>query len=311
MLEAPCPKDVARIDEEACDEYRNLLEDKAFVLEGKAIEAYKLAYDKGIASPVAFAWGMKAGQALNRMKPNDYPVVEPPMSSSGEGTADSFNETEKEGRAAIMANPKDVQAQYVMARVFYLQHKWEAARLVLEEVLKTKPDDAQVLLWLGHTSRRLGQSDLALSYYRKAADLKPDLVDATDNTVRELIQRGELVDAEKYLNQLLKRAPQSIFSQLHLGNLKLLQKKLSEARQAYERVLALDSQNALAQYNLGLLFLQGKEIESDDLKRSEYALSVFEKYNSLAKPQGDDAEKVQKIIKSLKQRIELEKSRRK
>lgn len=84
MLGAPCPSDVAAIDEYACDEYIVLLEDKAAVLEEKALDAYVQAYDiatKAYDAPASLIDRIQA--ALNRLRPGKYQrvgnVIEKPV----------------------------------------------------------------------------------------------------------------------------------------------------------------------------------------------------------------------------------------
>lgn len=76
MLRAPCPKDVAVVDEYACDEYMVLLEDKAAVLEEKSLSAYKQAYEIAMSAydaPPDLVNNILAG--LNRLRPGEYKPV--------------------------------------------------------------------------------------------------------------------------------------------------------------------------------------------------------------------------------------------
>ena len=76
MVKAPCPKDVEAIDDFACDEYTVLLEDKAAVLEEKALSAYKQAYDIAMSAydtPPSMVKEILDG--LNRLKPGEYQRV--------------------------------------------------------------------------------------------------------------------------------------------------------------------------------------------------------------------------------------------
>lgn len=84
MVKAPCPRDVAAVDEYACDEYMVLLEDKSAVLEEKALSAYQQAYEIGMSAYDAPPELVDRVQvALNRLKPGKYQrvgnVVEKPL----------------------------------------------------------------------------------------------------------------------------------------------------------------------------------------------------------------------------------------
>ncbi|MEI6805007.1 MAG: tetratricopeptide repeat protein [Myxococcaceae bacterium] len=68
LIKAPCPEDITQIDSDACEEYKSLLEDKAFVLEKKALDAYQLVIDKSDDLLGASEWILKAKAALSRIK---------------------------------------------------------------------------------------------------------------------------------------------------------------------------------------------------------------------------------------------------
>lgn len=76
IVNAPCPRDVASVDEFACDEYIVLLEDKAAVLEEKALSAYKQAYEIAMSAydaPADLVDNILLG--LNRLRPGEYKRV--------------------------------------------------------------------------------------------------------------------------------------------------------------------------------------------------------------------------------------------
>jgi len=81
MFEAPCPNDVKRIDEIACDEYRTLLEEKAYVVEEKAIEAYRVAYDRSRELKITNEWTKRTLEALNLLRSSEYPIDKTPIAT--------------------------------------------------------------------------------------------------------------------------------------------------------------------------------------------------------------------------------------
>jgi TolA-binding protein len=88
IFDAPCPRDIRRIDEIACDEYRNLLEDQANNIEAKAVEAYKTAKRKGEELKLQNEWTEKTLAALNRLRPDEYQVDNKPLVSHPVGAVD-------------------------------------------------------------------------------------------------------------------------------------------------------------------------------------------------------------------------------
>ena len=92
IFDAPCPKDVAKIDEIACEEYALMLEDRAYTIEDKAVEAYRTANDKAQELALKNEWQQKTLEALNRLRPDDFPIDNTPlaMPTSGNVYAQDF-----------------------------------------------------------------------------------------------------------------------------------------------------------------------------------------------------------------------------
>lgn len=108
MVKAPCPRDVAVVDEFACDEYRVLLEDKAAVLEEKALGAYKQAYDIAMTAydaPPELVINILSG--LNRLRPGEYQrvgnLIEQPQTGAFYGQGRMLST----GKMASSLHPKE------------------------------------------------------------------------------------------------------------------------------------------------------------------------------------------------------------
>lgn len=90
LFNAPCPNDIKRIDEFACDEYKIALEDKALAVEEKAVEAFRLAFDRAQELKLRNEWTQKTLEALNRLRPSDYPIDKEPISAPESGGSHSL-----------------------------------------------------------------------------------------------------------------------------------------------------------------------------------------------------------------------------
>ncbi len=109
MVRAPCPSDVEAIDEYACDEYIVLLEDKAAVLDEKAVSAYAQAYDIAInAYDTPDDLVTRIQGALNRLKPGKYQrvgdVIEKPETGAFYGRSRMLST----GEMASSLHPEEV-----------------------------------------------------------------------------------------------------------------------------------------------------------------------------------------------------------
>ena len=79
LFNAPCPNDIKRIDEIACDEYKVALEDKALAVEEKAVEAYRVAYERAKELKIRNEWTLRTLEALNRLRSSEYPIDKEPL----------------------------------------------------------------------------------------------------------------------------------------------------------------------------------------------------------------------------------------
>lgn len=81
VLKSPCPDDIKReFGDIGCDEYANAIEDKAFAVEEKAVANYKVAFDKAKEFKLTNTWTKKTLEALNLLRPQEYPIDKEPLS---------------------------------------------------------------------------------------------------------------------------------------------------------------------------------------------------------------------------------------
>lgn len=100
VLKSPCPDDVRRIAGDiACDEYRNAIEDRAFAVEEKAVEAYKAAYSKSQELRIANQWTKRTLEALNLLRPADFPIDKEPLAKPAKGAAQAIGPVLPDGGA--------------------------------------------------------------------------------------------------------------------------------------------------------------------------------------------------------------------
>jgi cellulose synthase operon protein C len=85
IVRAPCPADIRRIDEIACDEYRVILEDQAYAVEEKAVEAYRTAYERAKDLKVSNEWTQRTLAALNRLRKAEFPIDKEPIEEPQRG----------------------------------------------------------------------------------------------------------------------------------------------------------------------------------------------------------------------------------
>ncbi len=99
MIEAPCPADIRRIDEIACDEYKIVLEDQAFAVEEKAVQAYRTAYERALELKLTNKWTKQTLEALNLLRPAEFPINKEPLTQPTTGDVYSMGMVYENGGA--------------------------------------------------------------------------------------------------------------------------------------------------------------------------------------------------------------------
>ena len=300
LLSAPCPGDVKAIGEDACDEYQSLLEDKAFVLEEKAIEAYRLTEERSRQIPGTTAWSLKAKEALHRMKPSDYPVADQPLILPMPESVQSLLPDEAVARAELEKDLTSSAARLQMARIFYAQGKFEAARMTLQDALLSDKENAQLYLWLGHASRRLANIKEALDAYEKASSLQKNLLEAYDHAAVLLMEQGEFDKAREHLETAESMAPKNGTINAHLGDAYLSLSQNEKALHAYLQAIKLGVSGDVY-FNLGLLYMTSNQLEK--------SVEAFKKYLEGDVP-APMRTRTEGYITSLTQKIQIEQSRK-
>lgn len=277
LMKAPCPKNIARIDDAACDEYASLLEEKAAVLEKKAIDAYRLVIDKSKSVVDGNDWVLKAKSALYRMKPSEYLPAE---ALQQEPVVDL-------GTQAKL--PEIVEA----ARQFYKQNKLAAAAFILEDA----PESPLASLWLGHVYQARAEKTKAIAAYEKS-----DSPEAYENLGLLYLEQGDLGKAELNLKKAAQLLPNLAPAQMHLGNYYFLAKDFKKALEAYQVALELDPKLVAVKLNRGLLEMSEKQYES--------ALADFSSYLQEVKPEAALRAQIESYVQYVTQKIQLEKGHR-
>ena len=87
------------------------------------------------------------------------------------------------------------------------EEQWHAAAAWLGQALAAQPNDANTLNTLGVVTRRLGQLDDALIFYRRAIQIDPSLADARYNLAIVLVELGRDGEAREQYQFVLQLQP--------------------------------------------------------------------------------------------------------
>jgi protein O-mannosyl-transferase len=127
-----------------------------------------------------------------------------------------------------------------------------------------------------HLARALaerGEIDAAVTHYRQALEIRPDLVEAHNNLGNVLAARGDNAAAVAHYRTALNIKPDYVEARNNLGLALADEGQLDAAITEYRRALALDPDAAAAHYNLGNALAARDEIDAA-IAHYEKALDV-------------------------------------
>ncbi|HXW60220.1 MAG TPA: tetratricopeptide repeat protein [Myxococcota bacterium] len=210
---------------------------------------------------------------------------------------------EQYARQAIERDAENVEALYVMARIFYKEKRYPAARFTAKNALELAPSHGQLHLLLGRTYEALGQVHDALDSYAMAAKYYPS-EEALETYGLMLLRRGRVQEALAPLKRVSELRPKDYRHFLHLGNAYMANKMFIEAKAAYDKALELNPADKDINYNLGLLFYDFQPSDMSEIDRLKLSQSYFKAYLEQPGLEKERIHEVNDYIKKLGNKIE-------
>ncbi len=164
---------------------------------------------------------------------------------------------------ALRVKPDYSEAMVVIARDYYRQHKIGLAMYALQAILQgfgdSSPardkDNAEAHLLRGIIERDQGQRLAAMTDFDAARSSRPDMVEALIQTGAMKLEAGNVADATPLLEASVRYAPQNALAHLNLGDAYRLGGRPADAKKEFDTALSLDSTQATAHYDMGLMYL--------------------------------------------------------
>lgn len=137
----------------------------------------------------------------------------------------------------------------------------EQAAASFQQVIKTKPGNAEAYYNLGSLYLRENSADTARPYFEQALKLRPNYPEAWNNLGMVAAQEGQDAEAVRNFQQSLLLRPNYGIALLNLGNLYRRQGNLEKAEESLARALGAEPENADVQYSAGMLFARKGDME--------------------------------------------------
>jgi predicted Zn-dependent protease len=139
------------------------------------------------------------GQSL----PSNHPPIGGDSSDGSQQTMMQVQEAMKQARE----QPNNFDAQFTAAKLEYQIGRYDQAIEYLLAANKVRPDDFEVLGWLGMVNMDANRLEPAEKWYRAALVKQPNNESVLDGLCNVLITAGKAKPAEEMINKLAKASP--------------------------------------------------------------------------------------------------------
>jgi tetratricopeptide (TPR) repeat protein len=138
------------------------------------------------------------------------------------------------------------------------------------KAVKMNPGDANLYYNLSYLYEKAGQTGKADWYLAKAANLKSSDLESRLKLSHRMIMKGQLMRAKRYLSDVLEKDPHSLEALILMSELLEKQRKKSELRKVYKKILAIEPMNDTVLYNLGILEYEERNLKAAMLHMGKY-----------------------------------------
>ncbi len=137
------------------------------------------------------------------------------------------------------------------AKRCHRQNRLAEAEGLYLRVLQSRPDDPEVLHYLGVLKRQQGHLDAGIALIRKSLQIQPENAVAWYNLGHFLGWRGNMKDAAAAYQQCLRRDGRNTAALLNLGEIFRLQRDYDRAKMLFEKAAQTAPDSAMVLMNLG------------------------------------------------------------
>ncbi len=191
---------------------------------------------------------------------------------------------------ALKLDPSHAPAMMTIARDHFRNRRLDLALYALKAVLDgfgpdnpaRDKENAEGHLLRAHIWYEQDKRGIAMNAYKKALELRPDLVVPRLRLATRLLESGGADEALPMLRTALKYDADNLNAHLSLGDAYRLTGQYSAARQEFEWVKTRDSSLAEVHYNLGLIYMFAPQLPGMKKRQQvKAAIAAFTKYKDM------------------------------
>lgn len=192
---------------------------------------------------------------------------------------------------ALKLNPSHPGAMMTIARDHYRNRRLDLSLYALKAILDGFGEDnpprdknnAEARLLRAFIFREQNNRVGALTEFRRAMELRPDLVVARIHLATYLLESGDAEEALPILQHALRFDKENLAVHLSLGDAQRLLTNYAEAKKEFEWVRSREPNLAAVHYNFGLLYLFAAKMPGmTPRQKVEAAIKSFEKFKELS-----------------------------
>jgi predicted Zn finger-like uncharacterized protein len=157
--------------------------------------------------------------------------------------------------AGIQADPEGTAAKIGAAKTKIALERLAEAKDQLRRLRDARPNDPEVIYWIGRVEDALGDKAAAEKAYTDAIALtagKPDAIDAYVSLSQLLASEGRPADAQAKLVEARKTLPASAAIYRAIADVDLVAGRYDAAREGYEAALKMDANDLASLFKLGV-----------------------------------------------------------
>ena len=183
------------------------------------------------------------------------------------GRADAVDTRASTGRSVAQ------EATLGAARSMMDGDRGQEARTSLETLVAQRPEDSELLLWLGRAEEELEHDDAAELQFRECIRVSPTNFEGYLALARLYGRRSRSSDARAVLDEARARVPETASMRFQLGELEAQRGELTAAISEYRRALELDPRLPSARFGLASTLRRTGQYDA--------ALAAFEELSAL------------------------------
>jgi tetratricopeptide (TPR) repeat protein len=146
--------------------------------------------------------------------------------------------------------------------VAMFQHGYlDQAASSFQQVIATKPDNADAYYNLGTLRLRQNEVAQARQYLEQTLQLKPNYPEAWNNLGMIAAQLGNPDEAIRDFQQSLAQRPQYVTALLNLGNVYRRERDFENAQKCFDQAIRIHPDDAEVNYSFGMLYAQQGQLE--------------------------------------------------